>query len=341
MANHLNCKSSQIVFTSGSTEANNLAILGKLSKLDGSEHVISSPVEHPSALAPLKRLHERGQIALTLLGVNSHGQINLNELADSIRPNTTFVSLMLANNELGTVYPISEAVQAVQERAQKQGWQRPWFHTDATQAPGRIPVDFAALGVDSLSLSAHKFYGPKGVGCLVLAAPGELMPLFFGGGQENGLRPGTLNTPGIVGMAEALKLSCSNLEQLSAHGAKLTQLFLDGLDQARVEYSLNSPEEEQRLPQTLSLTFAPKVKPEVLSTKILRIACSSTSACSSVSGVSPVLTAIGLSSEEAKRTFRFGFGQFNTEEEVKEAAAILIRAIKSSQGDTLVSSGDL
>ena len=330
----------EIVFTSGATESNNLAIRGMADRQRRrGSHIISVTTEHKAVLDPLKRLSRRG-FDVTLLEVEQHGSVRAGwldpqKVAAAIRDDTLMVSAMLANNEIGVIQPIAEIAAVCHNRGVP-------LHCDATQAVGKIPVDVQQLGVDLMSFTAHKIYGPKGVGALYVRRAGggvRLEPLIDGGGQENGLRSGTLNVPGIVGFAKALELCIAELPAEMSRLAALRQRLWDGLRQAVADVVLNGPDwskahpasgsrqppgvvtESIRLPGNLNCSF-PLVNGEALMMSMKTIAVSSGSACTSANPEpSHVLAALGLSEDLTRASLRFGLGRFNTEEEIDYAIA--------------------
>lgn len=317
------CSEREIVFTSGATESNNLAIRGVADrKRRRGDHFVSVTTEHKAVLEPLEHLSRRGY-EVTLLSPQPAGDprcglLDPQQVADALRSDTCLVSVMLANNEVGVVQPIAEIGNICRERGVL-------FHCDATQAVGKLPVDVDALNVDLLSFSAHKLYGPKGVGALYVRrrAPSvRLQPLIEGGGQEWGYRSGTLNVPGIVGFATAVQLCC---EELPAEAARLTNLrdrLFQGLRDAIDLVSLNGPALDiagLRLPGNLNVSFA-NVDGEALMMNMQQVAVSSGSACTSANPEpSHVLRALGLSDDLTRASLRFGLGRFNTAEEVEYA----------------------
>jgi cysteine desulfurase len=327
----------EIVFTSGATESNNLAIRGLADRQRRcGNHIVSVTTEHKAVLDPLKRLSRRG-FEVTLLDVEQHsspraGWLDPQRVAAVLRDDTLLVSVMLANNEIGVIQPIAEIAAVCAARGVP-------LHCDATQAVGKIPVDVRQLGVDLLSFTAHKIYGPKGIGALYVRRAGggvRLEPLIDGGGQENGLRSGTLNVPGIVGFAKALELCIAELPAEMERLAALRQRLWDGLRHAVPDVVLNGPDwspasgrrqppgistEPIRLPGNLNCSF-PLVNGEALMMSMKTIAVSSGSACTSANPEpSHVLTALGLSEDLTRASLRFGLGRFNTEEEIDYAVA--------------------
>ncbi|MFP6576148.1 MAG: aminotransferase class V-fold PLP-dependent enzyme [Pirellulaceae bacterium] len=322
----------EVVFTSGATESNNLAIRGVLDRQRRKgNHVISVTTEHRAILDPLQRLGRRG-CQVTLLkphqvGHERVGFIDPQQVAESITEETALVTVMLANNEIGVVQPLAEIGAICRERGVL-------LHTDATQAMGRIPIDVETLGVDLLSASAHKFYGPKGCGLLYVRRSPRLIrlePIIEGGGQQNGLRSGTLNSAGIVGMSRALELAEDEMTAESERlGALRDRLFAEL--QAGVEnVTLNGPalkDRVNRLPQNLNCSFE-GVDGEALLMSMKELAVSSGSACTSANPEpSHVLRAIGSSDDLTRASLRFGLGRFTTEAEVDFAVEAVCQAVK-------------
>ncbi|MDZ4819577.1 MAG: aminotransferase class V-fold PLP-dependent enzyme [Planctomycetota bacterium] len=310
----------EIVFTSGATESNNLAIRGVAEReRRRGNHLISVTTEHKAVLDPLASLAKHG-FEVTLLPVAQHGSphaglLDVQRLADAIRPDTALVSVMLANNEIGVIQPLAEIGRLCKERGVL-------LHCDATQAVGKIPVDVNDLQVDLLSFTAHKIYGPKGVGALYVRRRNPIVRLqsqIDGGGQEHGLRSGTLNVPGIVGFAKALRLCLEEMPTESMRLAALRQRLYDGLAKSLSDVLLNGPvlsDPILRLPGNLNVTFG-HVQGEAICLQIPDIAVSSGSACTSANPApSHVLLALGLSEDQTKSSLRFGIGRFNTAEQI-------------------------
>lgn len=369
----------EIVFTSGATESNNLAIRGLADRpRKKGNHIVSVTTEHKAVLDPLRRLARRG-FEVTLLDVEQHGSpragwLDPQKVADAIKDDTLLVTVMLANNEIGVIQPIREIAEICKSRGVP-------LHCDATQAVGKIPVDVRELGVDLMSFSAHKIYGPKGVGGLYVRrgtattgrfGPVRLEPLIDGGGQENGLRSGTLNVPGIVGFAKALELCIAEMPAEMPRLGALRQRLWEGLKREIPEVVLNGPALDLasgvrehadgaassqnrdhreadasrsplpvRLPGNLNCAF-PLVNGEALMISIKTIAVSSGSACTSANPEpSHVLRALGLSEDLTRASLRFGTGRFNSEEEIDYAIAAVsenvhrLRELSSLAADTL------
>lgn len=312
---------SEIVFTSGTTESDNLALVG-LARANRRRrnHLITSAIEHPAVLESCRALANEG-CELTILPVDRQGVVDPGRVEAAITDRTLVVSVMAANGEVGTLQPIAEIGRVCAARDVL-------LHTDAAQAVGKIPVDVQAMGVDLLSMCAHKLYGPKGVGALYLRARRpriRLEPLLHGGGHEGGLRPGTLPVPLIVGFAHAVGLC---LEDLAGEGQRIAALR----DQlwSRLSEALEAVERNgrgERLPGNLSVSFA-GVDSDQLLVALPGVALSSGSACASASGKpSHVLAALGLSEEVARTTLRFGIGRSNTEREIEWVAQRVIEAV--------------
>ncbi len=301
----------EILFTSGATESNNLAILGAFaSRREGADHVVTAATEHNAVLDPVESLRARGA-RVTILGVDGTGRVDPDALRRAITDRTLLVSLMFANNEVGTIHPIAEIGRICKERGVL-------FHCDAAQAVGKIPVDVQAAGVDLLSISAHKVYGPKGVGALYVRrrSPRVLLdPVLHGGGHERGLRPGTINVPGVVGLGAALEIAAHGMADESRQLAGLRDRLQRGIQARLPDVRLNGHPAE-RLPHNLNLSFA-HVEGEALLMALDDVAVSSGSACTSArKEPSHVLRAMGLPDEVAVTSIRFGLGRFNTREEV-------------------------
>lgn len=328
-----------IIFTSGATESNNLAIWGvcEWPRRRGN-HVISVCTEHPAVLDPLGKLARRGY-EVTLLPVRPNGQadagmIDLDQFAQAIRDDTVLVSVMLANNEIGGLQPLRDIGRICKARGIL-------LHSDATQAVGKVPVDVEDLQVDLLSLSAHKLYGPKGVGALYVRRRNPQVRLerqIDGGHHEQGLRSGTLNVPGIVGLSRAVALCVEEMTEESARLRQLRGQLFAGLQAALPEVSLNGPAldpPEGRLAGNLNCSFA-GVEGEALMLGMRDLAVSSGSACSSGSPEpSHVLRSLGLSDDLTRSSLRFGLGRFNTEEEIAFAidrVAATVQRLRSLGG---------
>jgi cysteine desulfurase len=312
----------EIIFTSGATESNNLAIKGVASmyKKKGN-HIITAVTEHKAVIDPCKRL-ERDGCQVTFLPVDKDGRVTPEQVAAAITDKTILVSIMAANNEIGTLQPIGAIGKLCKQRGVL-------FHTDAVQAVGKVPIDVEEMGIDLLSLTAHKLYGPKGIGALYVRRKDprvRLDAILDGGGHERGMRSGTLPVPSIVGLGFACELARKEMAteavRLKALRTKLHQGILDQLE----EVYLNGHSTE-RLPGNLNISFA-YVEGEALMMGIKDVAVSSGSACTSASlEPSYVLKALGVGDELAHSSLRFGLGRFNTEEEVEYVIGDVVRAV--------------
>ncbi|MCH2100873.1 MAG: IscS subfamily cysteine desulfurase [Planctomycetes bacterium] len=323
LAASLGGKSREIVFTSGATESNNLAILGAARMYQGKgKHVISAATEHKAVIDPLKRLESDGW-EVTWLDVDDKGRIDIDQLRASIRPDTTLVTLMHGNNEIGTIHPIAKIGAICHEAGVL-------FHTDATQTFGKETLDVGAMHIDLLSASAHKMYGPKGVGLLYVRRRNprvRLEPIQFGGGHERGMRSGTLNVPGIVGFGKATELCLENREAEQARMAALRDRLQQRLE-SELDFVRVNGDQENRLAANLNISFA-YIEGESLIMGIPGIAVSSGSACTSASlEPSYVLRAMGVGDDMAHSSIRFGVSRFSTEDEVDYAADCLIAAVR-------------
>lgn len=297
----------EIIFTSGATESDNLALFGALSATRGG-HVISVRTEHRAVLQPLERLAKSSGVDVTLLTPDGDGRVDPDQVAAAIRPETILVSVMAANNEIGTLAPIT----AIGDVCRDAGV---LFHTDAAQLAGKLPLDIRTAHIDLASLSAHKMYGPKGVGALYVRRRTALDPLIRGGDHERGLRSGTLNVPGIVGFGAAAAVASNEMDHDVRHCEALRALLLNGLRNAFPGLEVNGCD-TQRLPGTLNVRL-PGIDADSLLSAAPRVAMSSGSACTSATPEpSHVLLAIGRSWDEAQECMRFGVGRFTTEKEV-------------------------
>ena len=316
IAKLLNADAKEIVFTSGATESNNLAIKGaaQFYKTKG-KHLITVKTEHKAVLDTMRELERQG-FEVTYLGVQENGLIDLEELKAAIREDTILVSVMWVNNEIGVIQNIPAIGEICRER-------KIIFHVDAAQAAGKTPIDVETAKVDLLSLSAHKIYGPKGIGALYVRRKPRvrLEAQMHGGGHERGFRSGTLPTHQIVGMGEAYRLAREELEQDRAHALKLRDVFLKGIE--GIEEVYINGDLEQRVPTNLNISFN-FVEGESLIMAVKELAVSSGSACTSASlEPSYVLRALGRNDELAHSSLRITFGRMTTEEEVQFAAELI------------------
>ncbi len=313
----------EIVFTSGATESDNLAIKGVAEMYhEQGNHIVSVVTEHKAVLDSCKALARRGY-EITWLPVGSDGLVDPDDVENALTDKTILVSVMLANNEIGVINPISEIGKRLNERGVL-------FHCDATQGVGKIPVDVNALGVDLMSLTAHKIYGPKGCGALYVRRKRpriRLVAQMDGGGHERGMRSGTLNVPGIVGFGKACEICQQEMDQEHGRLLYLREKLYRGLMDSLDEVYLNG-HPTQRLPGSLNMSFA-YVEGESLMMGIPDIAVSSGSACTSASlEPSYVLKALGVADDLAHTSLRFGLGRFNTEEEVDYVVGKVTEVVK-------------
>jgi cysteine desulfurase len=313
----------EIVFTSGATESDNLALKGVAEGCrEKGDHVITAATEHKAVLDSCKHLEKNG-CHVTYLPVGSDGLIDLNQLKDAFTNRTVLVSIMAANNETGVLQPIEEIGRLCRDRGVL-------FHSDAVQALGKVPLDVNKANLDLASLTAHKLYGPKGCGALYVSqsVAERLIPLIDGGGHENGLRSGTLNVPGIVGFGKTCEIAQQELPEESCRVAglrnRLRHHLMSELDHVAINGSM-----EHRLPGNLNMSFL-EVEGETMLTGLNDVALSSGSACSSgKTHASYVLKALGLSDEAAGSAIRFGIGRFNTEAEIDYVAGRIIELVKN------------
>ncbi len=310
IAKYLNCEPREVLFTSGGSEADNQAIFSaaQQGKKQGKTHIISTAFEHHAVLHTLKRLEKEG-FEVTLLDVHENGIVTAEQVAQAIRPDTCLVTIMYANNEIGTIQPIREIGAVCREKGVV-------FHTDAVQAAGHLHIDVKAQNIDMLSLSAHKFHGPKGCGVLYARRGVRLYNLIEGGAQERGLRAGTENVPAVMGMAAALEEACSNIDQYAQKLIPLRDRLIEGLD--AIPYSELNGDRTQRLPGNVNFCFE-GIEGESLLLLLddKGISASSGSACTSGSlDPSHVLLAIGRVHDVAHGSLRLTLGEDTTKEEV-------------------------
>lgn len=315
IADRLDAHPHEIIFTSGATEANNLALFGLAGEPPG--HIVTSPIEHPCVSEPLERLEERG-FRVSRLPVDNEGHVRWD--ADLLTPETRLVSVMLANHETGAIQPLAKVASDVAGRVP--------LHTDAAAAVGKIPVSFRALGVDALTVSAHKFHGPKGIGALVLSRCSRLRPLLWGGHQQQGKRPGTEPVSLVVGFAKALELSVAQLQANTAHVRHLRERMLSLLQVNAGPVVLNGPC-DSGIPSTLNLSF-PGCRADALmmALDLFGVACSTGSACSSGSLLpSPVLRAMGVSEPVLQSALRFSLSPLLTTMDIDDAVVRISRCV--------------
>lgn len=323
VARSIGANPTEIVFTGSCTEANNIALLGSIRANPSKRHIITSAIEHPAVLETVNFLEREGYDA-TILPVTCEGVVRIDDVAAAIRPDTAIVSIMAANNEVGSLQPIAEIGKICADRGVL-------FHTDLAQSFTYVPVDVRAQNIHLASISAHKAYGPKGVGALYVRTRSprvKLAPLFFGGGQERGLRPGTLNTPLIVGMGEAVSRANATRTIVRKRAEVQTAMIRDILEAAIPEISVNGSR-EARLPNSLSFSIE-DVEPLAL-IRLLRekVSFSASSACSSHEvRTSHVLMAMHGDTWRARNAFRLAVGKFTTNEEAGSAAREIAAGIQ-------------
>lgn len=317
IAKTLKVNEKEIYFTSGATESNNWALIGSaMANRRAGMHLITTAVEHAAVLMPMRYLEEQG-FRVTYLPVDTRGHISLNDLGDALCEDTILVSIMYVNNEVGTIEPIAEAARLIKNKNP-----RILFHVDAVQAYGKMPVYPKKLGIDLLSVSGHKLHGPKGIGFLYVNDKVKIRPLLLGGGQQKGMRSGTDNVPGAVGMAQAAKEACASLAQSHVHLLGLKQQMMDGLEELGQKYPvvILSEEGEKSAAHIVSAAF-PGIRSEVLLHALEErgIYVSAGSACSSNKKlpVSTVLRELHLKPEQQESTLRFSFSRFTTAEEIE------------------------
>ena len=312
----------EVIFTSGATESNNLAIRGVAEFYkDRKNHIVTTVTEHKCVLDTCRHLEQSG-FEVTYLPVQKNGLIDLDALRAAITDKTVVVSVMAVNNEIGVIQPLAEIGKICREK-------KAFFHTDAAQAVGKIPVDVEAMNIDLMSISGHKIYGPKGIGALYVRRKPRvrLVPLIVGGGQERGFRSGTLPTPLCVGLGEAAEIAMNEMEGEAKRLAKLQARMLKGLQDRLPEIFVNG-DLEHRIPGNLNISFA-YVEGESLMMGIKNLAVSSGSACTSASlEPSYVLRALGVEEELAHTSLRIGLGRFTTEHEVDTAVEELVCHVK-------------
>jgi cysteine desulfurase len=324
----IKARANEIVFTSGGTESNNLAIRGlcETQQTQG-RHIIASAIEHPSVRGVIDQLEKNGW-EITRLPVYDDGIVRVADVAAAIRPDTILISVMMANNEIGTIQPVTEIGEIVHEE-RKHG-RRLWFHTDAVQSAGRLSIDVEALGCDLLTLSAHKIYGPKGTGALYIRRGTRLSPQQVGGHQERERRAGTESVANIVGFGVAAELARLEMGDRDEHTRRLRDQFEKNV-KARIEDTIFNGDRDRRLPHLSNISFQ-FIEGEglLIHLDMQGVAVSTGSACSSGTlEPSPVIRALGRDEERARGAIRFSFGKDNTEDDVDQAVKALTRAVES------------
>ena len=320
IANLIGADSDEILLTSGGTESNNTALYGIVSQKKG-KHIITSSIEHDAILEPYKHLEKEGY-KVCYLPVDKYGLVDPEDLKKELLQDTCLVSIMFANNEVGTIQPIKEMVRITHEK-------NIIFHTDAVQAIGKVVIDVKELGVDLLSMSSHKINGPKGVGALYIRKGVKISPLILGGGQESGLRSGTENVASIVGFGMACKLARDNLDQNISHFKKLTNRLVSRV-LSEIPHTNHNGHPEKRIPNNAHFTFL-GVNGEDLIIKLdeNKIAASTGSACSvRIQKASHVLKAMDFSHEQITGSLRITVGITNTEQEIDETVEVLKKVVK-------------
>ena len=313
----------EIIFTSGATESDNLALIGVMRRYsEKGDHLITCTTEHKAVLDTARHLESEG-FKVTYLPVNEFGEINLEELKAAITEKTVMISIMAANNEIGTLANLEEIGKIAHENDVL-------FHTDAAQAVGRIPIDVKKMNIDLMSFSSHKIYGPKGIGALylrVLKPRVKLDSIMFGGGQERNIRSGTLNVPGIVGFAKAVEISQKEMEKENAKSKRWTDSMLKKFQEAGGKLNGHP---EKRLSHNLNVRFDGIESKAIINTVSKKIAISAGSACTTqIVEPSHVLLAIGLDEDQTHSSIRVGCGRFNTDEEIEIAADEIYHAVES------------
>jgi len=321
IAKVLNCKPEEIVFTGSGTESDNLAVLGTVRAI-GKGQVIVSSIEHHAVLNPAERLEAEGYKVIKLK-VNKDGFVDLTGLEKNITPETVLVSIMYANNEIGTIQPIKEIAKIIKQKNPKMR-----FHTDACQASGYLDLNVQNLGVDMMTINASKIYGPKGVGLLYVKAGTKIQPIVFGGGQEKGLRSGTENVVGIVGLATALELAQKNAKKESARETKLRDYFIKQILQ-KIPKTVVNGSLKDRLPNNINISFL-DVEGEAMLLWLDKygICCSTGSACDSQNlDPSHVILALGLPYEYANGALRFTLGKQTTKKDLDYVLKVLPKIV--------------
>ena len=321
-------RQNEIVFTSGGTEANNLAIRGLCEAASGhGRHIITSAIEHPSVAGVCAELEKRGW-EVTRLPVYESGIVKIEDVSEALRSDTILITIMLANNEIGTIQPIAQTGVLVRER-RAAGQKNLWLHTDAVQAAGRLHLNIEELGCDLLTISGHKLYAPKGVGALYVRRGVRLHGQNVGGHQERERRAGTENVPGIVAFGEAAKLAREELEQRSQHDRALRDRF-EAQVRERIEYIVMNGDREHRLDHLSNISFR-FIEGEglLINLDLEGVAVSTGSACSSGTlEPSPVIRALGVTDELARGSLRFSFGKDNTDADVDYVVEVLAAAVE-------------
>ncbi len=321
----LNCRKEEIIFTSGATESDNLAVKGiadYAERKDKGNHIITGETEHEAVLEACEALEERG-FDVTYLHVDEKGLINPDDVEDAIRDDTLLISIMAANNEVGTIAPLKEIGEIAKDN-------EVFFHTDAVQAVGYLPIDVEEMGIDLMSISAHKIYGPKGIGALYVRRRNpkvKLDPLIHGGGHERGWRSGTLNVPSIIGLGKAVQLADQEMEERREHVDELTSYMWERFQSELDDVVLNG-HPVKRIPNNLNVSFLGVENKALVQNLQPEIAVSAGSACTTGKvEASHVLQALGGDEERWHSAVRFGLGKDNTQEEIEYATDQVIQSV--------------
>lgn len=327
IARTINSRPEEIIFTSGATESDNLALTGIAEKYkDKGDHIITCVTEHKAVLDTCKYLEKIGK-KVTYLPVDQYGLVDLQKLKEAITDKTILISIMMANNEIGTIAPVEEIGRIAHDN-------NILFHTDGAQAVGHVPVDVENMHIDSMSISAHKTYGPKGIGVLYVRRRNPkvlLSPLMHGGGHERGMRSGTLNVPAIVGFGKALEIARKEMVSEERRFRRWVKQIFDEFQERTINVALNG-HLIHRLPHNLNVFFEDVESKAIIQALSSNLAISSGSACTSdMIEPSHVLLALGLGEERAHRSIRIGLGRFNTEDEVKYATKRIADEVKRLQ----------
>lgn len=320
MANAINALPEEIYYTSGGTESDNWAVFGTAKGyIRSGKHMITTAIEHPAMLMPMKELEKQGW-DITVLGVDDKGYVNIDELKEAVREDTVLVSTILINNETGTIQnaaEISKAIKSVNHNT--------LYHVDAVQAFGKYPIDVKKMGIDMLSMSGHKIHGPKGIGIFYMKKGLKVKPIIYGGGHEMGQRSGTENAPSIVGLAEAVKIGLKEQEKAKENVMAVKKTLAEGILRDIPKTHINGPSIEEASPYVLNVSFN-GIRSEVLlhALEEKKIYVSAGSACNSKKkGSSSVLAALGLSETRIEGAIRFSFCRYNTVEEAEECLEVL------------------
>lgn len=338
IAEQLNAHHDEMVFCSGGTESDNLAILGtinvsraEIKKIYGKNavpHVITSAIEHPAVLEPLLKLEYKGEIELTQIKPDELGVVAAEDIAKAIKDTTVLVTIMYANNEIGTIQPIAEIGKAILKSRKQRESAYPYFHSDACQAAGYLDLNVEKLHVDLLTINGGKIYGPKGVGLLFVRRKTRIEPQVYGGGQERRIRSGTENVPGIIGLAKALELAQAKREKESARLIKLRNRLIKGL--LKIDKSRLNGDAKKRLPNNVNVSFMDiEGEAAMLYLDAKGVYCSTGSACASTSlDPSHVILALGMSYEAAHGSMRFTLGQSTTQKDIDYVIKIMPDIVK-------------